>query len=244
MDMVGRLAAVVTSLSRKQDRVLVGVDGPDVAGKTTLADQLARALDVPTLRASIDGFHQSRELRYQRGELSAEGYYRDSFDHQALLSECLRPFGEGVARVQIARYDHKTDAGSSVRVAEVPARAVLIFDGVFLLREQLRDQWTLSVYLRVSPRETLRRAKVRDMNLFGSHEEIERRYLGRYLPGQALYRSEVDPEAIAQVVVDNDRADAPTVKRWMVPVVENSSDKRRFPSLSANTHQSHPTMPI
>jgi uridine kinase len=43
--------------------------------------------------------------------------------------------------------------------------------------------WTLSVYLRVSPEETLRRAKVRDLDLFGSHDEIERRYRRRYLPG-------------------------------------------------------------
>lgn len=228
MDLVGRLAAVVANLSRTQDRVLVGVDGPDAAGKTTLADHLAAALAVPTLRASIDGFHQPRELRYQRGELSAEGYFRDSFDYQALLGECLRPFREGAARVQVARYDYKTDAGSSVHAADVPRRAVLIFDGVFLLREQLRDQWTLSVYLRVSPRETLRRARVRDVNLFGSHEEIERRYVGRYLPGQALYRGEVGPEAVAHVVVDNDRVDAPAVKRWALPTIETEQ-----PALSA-----------
>lgn len=211
MDLVGRLAAVVTDLCRIQERVVVGVDGPDAAGKTTLANQLAEALQVPTLRASIDGFHQPRELRYRRGELSAEGYYRDSFDNAGLLRECLTPFREGAAPVQIARYDYWAEAGHPVHVADIPARAVLIFDGVFLLREQLRDQWTLSVYLRVSPQETLRRARVRDADLFGSHEEIERRYLGRYLPGQALYRSEVDPEAVAHVVVDNERVSAPKV---------------------------------
>jgi uridine kinase len=52
--------------------VLVGVDGRDAAGKTTVVDRLAEALPVPTLRVSIDGFQQPRELRYQRGDLSAE----------------------------------------------------------------------------------------------------------------------------------------------------------------------------
>jgi uridine kinase len=230
MDLVGRLAAVVTELSRVRRRVVVGVDGPDAAGKTTLADQLAEALQVPTLRASIDGFHQPRELRHQRGDLSAEGYYRDSFDYPALLGECLAPFRAGASRVQIARYDYRADRGDAVHIAQVPARAVLVFDGVFLLREQLRDQWTLSVYLRVSPQETLRRARARDADLFGSHEEIERRYLARYLPGQALYRGEVDPEAIADVVVDNDRVEAPTVERWVAPM------KRRGESVSGSSH--------
>ncbi|MER7332858.1 MULTISPECIES: uridylate kinase [unclassified Micromonospora] len=221
MDLVGRLAAAVTSLSRIQDRVLVGVDGPDAAGKATLANRLADALQVPAVRASIDGFHQPRELRYRRGDLSAEGYYHDSFDYPALLGACLTPFFAGAFRVQITRYDYRADAGPPVHVADVPERAVLIFDGVFLLRDQLRDHLTLSVYVNVSPQETLRRATVRDVDLFGTHEEIERRYLGRYLPGQALYRSEADPEAVAHVVVDNE----PKVTRWTVPDVGALSDK-------------------
>lgn len=220
MDLVGRLAGVVANLSRIRNRVLVGVDGPDAAGKTTLADRLAEVLPVPTLRASIDGFHQPRELRYQRGDLSAEGYYRDSFDYPALLGDCLAPFRAGAAQVQIRRYDYRADTGRPVHDVDVPERCVLIFDGVFLLREQLRDQWTLSVYLSVSPEETLRRATVRDVDLFGTPEEIERRYLKRYLPGQALYRSEVGPEAVAHVVVDNDIVDAPKVDRWTVPDIE------------------------
>jgi uridine kinase len=217
MDLVARLAVAVTHLSALRNRVLVGVDGPDAAGKTTLADRLAEALQTPTLRASIDGFHNPRELRHQRGELSAEGYYRDSFDYPALLGDCLGPFLSGAAQVQIARYDYRAETSRPVRVVDVPEHAVLIFDGVFLLRPQLRNQWTLSVHLSVSPQETLRRATVRDVELFGTHEEIERRYLGRYLPGQALYRAEADPANVADVVVDNDRADAPKVLRWSMP---------------------------
>lgn len=219
MDLAGRIATVVTDLSLTQDRVMVGIDGPDASGKTTLANQLADTLAVPTLRVSIDGFHHPRELRYRRGDLSAEGYYHDSFDYSALLGDCLRPFHDGAARVQTARYDHRADADNSVHASEVAARAVLIFDGVFLLCKQLRDLWTLSVYIRVSPAESLRRARIRDLELFGSHEEIERRYLGRYLPGQELYRNEVDPEVAAQIVVDNERTDAPVIERWEVPVV-------------------------
>lgn len=72
----------------------------------------------------------------------------------------------------------------------------------------------------MSPEETLRRATVRDVDPFGSHEEVERRYLGRYLPAQALYRAEVDPEAVADVVVNNDRVDVPKIDRWMVPDID------------------------
>jgi uridine kinase len=213
VNLLGRLAETAAQLSRSRSRVLVAVDGPDAAGKSTLADRLAEALPVPAVRASIDGFHQPRELRYARGELSAEGYYRDSFDYPALLGGCLRPFRDGATRVTVATYDHRTDLPCP-REVDVPATAVLIFDGVFLLRDTIRDLWTLSVYLRVPPAETLRRAIVRDLELFGSTGEIERRYRHRYLPGQALYRAEADPERAAHVVVDNERPAAPAFTRW------------------------------
>jgi DNA-binding beta-propeller fold protein YncE len=89
-----------------------------------------------------------------------------------------------------------------------PPRAVLVVDGVFLLRPELAPLWTLSVYLRVSPEESLRRALVRDVALMGSADEVRRRYRDRYLPGQALYRAEADPEAFADVVLDNERVAA------------------------------------
>ncbi len=87
---------------------------------------------------------------------------------------------------------------------------------MFLLRPELRELWTLSAYLRVSPQETLRRALRRNIELFGPSEEIERRYLGRYPPGQALYRGREDPEGLAHILVDNERPDAPRIERWSV----------------------------
>ena len=95
--------------------------------------------------------------------------------------------------------------------------AVLVFDGVFLLREQLRTHWTLAVHLRVSPAETLRRALVRDLALFGSEAAVRRRYEGRYLPAQQLYRAQADPESAADVLVDNERPDAPVLLRLSAP---------------------------
>lgn len=228
MSLPEQLAAAVTGLSRLHGRVLVGIDGPDGAGKTTLADRLADALrpapresalqfpalQVPALRVSVDGFNRPRAQRYERGELSPEGYYLDSFDYQRLREQCLLPFLRGDSTLRRPAYDQRGDAGEGIDAVAVPDRAVLVVDGVFLLRPELRELWTLSVYLRVSAQETLRRAHRRDLDLFGSAEEVERRYLGRYLPGQALYRQRSDPEALAHILVDNEQADAPRVERW------------------------------
>jgi len=112
----------------------------------------------------------------------------------------LRPFSSGA---------------SSVGGLPVRERAVLVVDGVFLHRPELRGHWHLSVHLHVPEEHTLRRAAVRDRELMGA--EVERRYRVRYLPGQALYRREVDPAATADVVVDNTDPAAPVVLRWGLP---------------------------
>jgi uridine kinase len=176
--------------------VLVGIDGPDAAGKTTLADRLAARLPGPVLRVSVDEFPAPRDVRYARGEFSPQGYYRDSFDLPALVAGRLQPFASGAP---------------VVADLPVPERAALVADGVFLHRPELRDRWHLSVYLHVPEEETLRRAVVRDRALMGA--EVERRYRLRYPPGQALHRREADPVARADVVVDNTDPEEPVVLR-------------------------------
>jgi len=158
MDLAGRLATTVTGLSRLHDRMVVGIDGPDGAGKTTLAGRLTEALQVKTLQACVDGFNRPRAQRYRRGELSPDGYYLDSFDYPALRNDCLLSFLGGQSALRTSAFDHRGDIRANITVA-VPTRAVLVVDGVFLLRPELRELWTLSVYLRVSAQETLRRAQ-------------------------------------------------------------------------------------
>jgi uridine kinase len=178
---LGTIVDAVSAAVELHDRVLVGIDGPDAAGKTTLADKLAALLPWPVMRASIDDFQQPNDVRYRRGELSPEGYYHDGFDHARLIEEVLDPF----CRNEFAAY------------------RILIVDGVFLQRPELCDLWTLVIYLEVSMETILQRALVRDLDRFASVEEIRQRYVQRYLPAQALYRDQREPERRAHLVIDN-----------------------------------------
>lgn len=214
--LVGRVASAVDQLLQGRARVLVGIDGPDAAGKTTFADRLSDELGGGTVRASSDAFHNPVAVRRRRGELSPEGYYRDAFDYMAIVDGLLVPFMAGRTRVATCRYDYGKEEPIHVDVA-VPTRSALVFDGVFLLRTELRQYWTLCVYLDVSPEESLRRGAARDADLFGSAADAQRRYVGRYLPAQALYRAEADPERLADVVVDNAEPANPVVLRWSAP---------------------------
>lgn len=165
-------------------------------------------------RWRIDGFHAPTASRLRRGELSAEGYYRDSFDHDRLEERLLAPFARGATSVDIAAYDHVADASRRVSVEGIPERCALLFDGVFLHRPELRRWWTLTVYLHESDDVALARATARDLALFGSVDAVRKRYSSRYLPGQALYRAEAQPLRSADVVVDNDEPDSPEIVKW------------------------------
>jgi uridine kinase len=201
---------------RRPHVVRVAVDGVDAAGKTTLADELRPLIEArgrAVLRATIDGFHRPRAERYRRGPTSPEGYYRDSFDYEALRRELLEPLGPGGDRLHRTRvFDLHADEPVLDPSAWAPEGAVLLLDGVFLLRPELNDLWDVRVYVEIEPEEALRRALVRDEDLFGSPDEALRRYRNRYAPAQRLYLDEVDPAALADVVVENTDLSTPALR--------------------------------
>jgi uridine kinase len=194
----------------------VAVDGPDAAGKTTLADSVASNLRLrgrTVLRATVDDFQRPRAERYRRGKYSSEGYYRDSFDYSALKRLLLEPLGPGGdSAYRTATFDYLRDSEQVGAVGVAPPNAVLIVDGVFLLRPELAAEWDLSVFVSVTADETLRRALIRDTKLFGSTEEVERRYRERYIPAQSLYFEEARPTDAATIIVANDDPAHPSLR--------------------------------
>jgi uridine kinase len=200
------LASKIVSVPRPHP-VRVAIDGVDAAGKTTLAEELApvvKTLGRPVIRASIDGFHHPREIRRRRGELSPEGYFHDSFNYLALTAALLEPLGpDGSRTFRRAVFDFQTDSDVDAPVEHAEPNAVLLFDGVFLLRPELRVHFDFSVFLKADFSVTMARAERRDVDMFGGVDVGRRRYQERYVPGQQLYLASAQPEKRASVVVDN-----------------------------------------
>lgn len=193
---------------RRPHPVRVAIDGPDAAGKTTLGDELCVALRArgrEVIRASIDGFHRPRTMRYRQGVDSPHGYYQDSFDDAQLRDELLHPLGPGGDSLYRTRvFDHRSDQPVATSRQRAGRAAILIFDGVFLLRPELASAWDIRVLVMVEFDEVIRRARLRDAGLFGSPDEAERRYRTRYIPAQQHYLQAVRPLELADVVVMND----------------------------------------
>jgi uridine kinase len=191
----------------------VAIDGIDAAGKTTLADELALLIEEQgrvVIRASIDGFHRPRVVRYRQGLDSPQGYYEDAFDYDSLQTALLQPLGPtGNGQYRRAVFDFRSDMPLTTKEEYAPPDAILLLDGVFLLRSELYQQWDYRIFVNVDFEEALRRAIERDLSLFGDAEAVRARYLQRYIPGQQLYFQRDHPQKRADMIIDNNDPASP-----------------------------------
>lgn len=184
-------------------RTIVAVDGVDGSGKGEFAADLATALERKghsVFRASMDSFHRPRSERYLRGEDSSEGFYRDAYDYSVLRRVLIDPFKiAGSTAFVTAAFDYKRDAPIQPKWLTGPADAILIIDGEFLNRPELRGLWNYSIWIDVPQAQVLAKFAARDGVDLETVEEINRRYLG----AQALYQADANPRGVASAIMDN-----------------------------------------
>ena len=215
-ELIKYLAEVILNTKRHHP-VRIGIDGVDASGKTTLADSLADYLNqhnADVIRASIDGFHYPKSIRYQKGRNSPEGYYKDSFNNQAIIDNLLAPLGDnGSLQYKKAIFDFKTDSEVVLPVQTVNKDSILIMDGVFLFRPELVNYWDLKIFIEADFKITVSRASKRDGYYLGSEQEIIDKYNQRYVPGQQLYFEEAKPQEKADIIIENSEFENPIIKK-------------------------------
>jgi uridine kinase len=171
-----------------------------------LADELVEPLrraGRQVVRASVDGFHNPRAVRYARGPDSPEGYFLDSFDYAALKRELLEPLGPtGDGRFRTVVFDYRTDRAVQSPRQVAPRDAVLLFDGVFLSRAELRGAWDMTVWVDVPFEVTVERAIARDARRGGDAAHA-RQIRAPLRAGQRLYLAQCRPLEQADIVFDN-----------------------------------------
>ena len=191
--------------------VRIAIDGVDGVGKTMLADELADAVRTkgrPVIRASIDGFHNPRIVRYRLGRNSPEGYFQDSFNYEALMTLLLSPLGPcGTRLYRRSVFNYRTDSEMSTPFETADQNAILLFDGIFLHRPELLSYWDLSIFLDAPFEVTIPRAAGRD----GSSPEVDAPENRRYVEGQQLYLRTCEPKRAATIAINNENLASPEV---------------------------------
>jgi len=184
----------------------IAIDGRCAAGKSVLADELGariRSQGFQVLRPSVDGFHHPRERRYRRGEYSAQGYYEDAYNYEAVVENLLKPLS-GPLFPTLCRevdFDYRSDMPVTAPPVRIGAEAILLFEGLFLFRRELDPYWDFRILLDVDPETSLSRAFVRDTD--SPADLIQRKYEDRYEPAWQIYLEAEQPRSKADVIVDN-----------------------------------------
>jgi len=208
--LLGRTAEAILSMP-SAGVLRVAIDGVDGAGKTVFADELAEVIEGmgrTTIRASVDSFHNPRAVRYRRGARSPRGFFLDSYNYsrlRTLLLDPLAPGGSG--RYRVAMFDHRSDSERFSSELQAPPGSILLLDGIFLHRPELRSCWDYSIFLRVGFHRSIARCAGRD----GCSADPLAAENRRYVVGQQLYLRSCAPERCATLVIDNNDLSAPWV---------------------------------
>jgi uridine kinase len=184
--LISQIQRSLHSLQQRQIVVLVAIDGPGGAGKSTLANELRGRLDAAVV--AVDDFYRVMEesVRYS---LTAEEGYMQYFDWQRLRDQVLAPLRcNEIARY--ARFDWQSRQLGST--AEVQPNGVVLVEGVGSFRPEFRSFYDYSVY--VDGQAEVCRARLRSR---GDSED----WISRWDAAQDWYVQHHDPRASVDVVV-------------------------------------------
>ncbi len=192
--------------------LMVGIDGVDGAGKTFFADELAACFDNDeVIRASVDGFHNPRVVRYEKGSRSPTGFFLDSYNYALLKQVLLDPLTARPPRqFRTAAFDHWQDAAVLAEWFDPAGKRLCIFDGIFLHRPELISYWDYSVFLDITPTISVARCVARegvtDISVDPSDPVHQ-----RYVQGQRRYIDSCDPKTKCTCLINNEQLDAPYI---------------------------------
>lgn len=217
-ELIAGLADTILARKLPARPLRVAIDGRCAAGKTLLANELAARISaqrpgLQVLRPSVDGFHHLRERRYAKGEFSAQGYYDDSYDYAAIVELLLKPLSANAFPVHCRQVSSDVRRNMPVDAPPVlvDASAVLLFEGIFVLRDAINAYWDLRILVDVDAATSIERAVERDAGESGPREVIEKKYRLRYEPAWQIYLEREAPESKADVIVHNGDLGNPTL---------------------------------
>jgi uridine kinase len=178
--LIDQLADTIIGLHRPAP-TLVAIDGRSAAGKTTLADELAQRFQSkgrPALRSSLDHFHPpGHKYRSAARQYTPESYFAEGYDYAAFRRCVLEPLQQhGSRRCQLSCWDSFTDTPFPEQWLDAPNEVVVIVDGIFLLRPDLRQDWHYRIWLDIDWQTMLARAAERDSAWVGSRKVVVERY--------------------------------------------------------------------
>ena len=179
-----RILDLVEAASASGRTTLVAIDGLTCAGKSTLARQVADACHDSVI-IGVDDFYRPLAAQERAALGPKEGYDR-YFDWERLLRDVLVPLGKR-STARYRRHDWVTDTLAEWH--EIEPRGVVIVEGVFSTRTELRPYFGVTVYVYASKEVRLGRLLARrypDLSWVDHWMAVEDWYLEQMRPTEQV----------------------------------------------------------
>ena len=202
---------VCSSIIRIADNhkvTVVGIDGLGGAGKSTISERICERLEsykFNIILLHIDDFINVREIRYNTAYPEWQCYY-DLQWRYGYFVETINQIKNGAKnQVEVELYDKDNDNyyKQSYNVTE---HTVVIVEGIFLQRKELKGIFDFMVYIDIPETVRLERVLKRDTYI-GNKQQIVDKYQNRYFPAEHKYFREYQPNKLADYVIGEQNAD-------------------------------------
>ncbi|NQX11458.1 hypothetical protein HQQ80_07465 [Microbacteriaceae bacterium VKM Ac-2855] len=132
-------------------RAIVAIDGDVAAESGAFADDLAtslRAAGHAAFAAHLDGFQRPSSEQTRHPATPDEHDYHHRYDYDTLRRVLIDPFKMGGSTgFVLAAFDAHRDAPIEPKWTTAPRDALLLVDGPFALRPELRGAWNNTIRL-------------------------------------------------------------------------------------------------
>ena len=193
----------VIDLAAAKDIPVIGIDGLGGAGKSTISEKLCQKLEehhYSALLLHIDDFIHVREVRYNPAYSDWQCYYDLQWRYDYFLDvirnikDCRDDY------IDIELYDKDNDTYFQQRF-DVSRNSIVIVEGIFLQRKELKDVFDYMVYIDIPEEIRLERVLKRDTYIGGEQEIIDK-YKNRYFPAEHKYIENYQPQKRADLCMD------------------------------------------
>lgn len=199
-----KIAMQVKKWYQPHHTLIVGMDGLGGAGKSTLSESLYQLLSEEHYNIvvlHIDDFIHPRAIRYEQGYAAWECYYYRQWRYDYLIEEIIKPIRlDNPLRKEIELYDKEHDIYRLHRI-DIPVGSIVIIEGVFLQREELKGVFDDMIYIDVPEEIRWNRVLARDGYIGDSHQ-IQEKYEHRYFPAEHYYLKNCAPKENADYVIE------------------------------------------